>query len=473
MHIDIQTVQEFYKFVAIFFLLYLIVYSTFLFLSVSVGSVSLYEQRRRKRLYNYLTHDYYMPVSIIIPAYNEDKTVVDTVKSLLDLEYRLFEIIVVDDGSTDNTSQVMIDTFSMQLIDRPIRKKVYCNKEQFIFTAQIKNVKITLIRKANGGKGDALNMGINVSEFPYFVCIDADCMLQYDALTNIVRPLLEDSSIVAVGGLVRINNDVVIENGHVTSYKMPRNILLSLQIIEYDRSFLASRLLFDKFNGNLIISGAFGLFKKDVVIAAGGYDTDTMGEDMEIVVRIHSYCRSNHIPYKIKYASDAVCWSQAPAKFKDLNTQRRRWHLGLFQSIIKHRTMLFNPAYGIVSFVSFFYFVMYELLSPYIEIFGILTMIIAGWYNLINVPFMITFILMYAIFGGILTVTAFFSRIHAMDIKLRMRDVVKAILLCLVENMGLRFVLVYIRLFSFVGYSKKKRDWGEIERYKMTEGESE
>lgn len=473
MGIDIQTVQAFYKFVAMFFLLYLIVYSTFLFLSVSVGSVSLYEQRRRQNLYNYLSHDYYMPVSIIIPAYNEDKTVVDTVKSLLDLEYRLFEIIVVDDGSKDKTSQVMIDAFSMQMIDRPIRKKVYCNKEEFVFTTKVKNVKITLIRKTNGGKGDALNMGINASEYPYFICIDADCMLQYDALTNIVRPLLEDSRIVAVGGLVRINNDVVIEHGRVMSYRLPKNILLALQILEYDRSFLASRLLFDKFNGNLIISGAFGLFKKDIVIAAGGYDVETMGEDMEIVIRIHAYCRSNNIPYRIKYASDAVCWSQAPAKLKDLNTQRRRWHLGLFQSIMKYRTMLFNPAYGMISFVSFFYFVIYELLSPFIEIFGILTMILAAWYHLINIPFMITFILMYAIFGGILTVTAFFSRIHAMEIKLRIQDVIKAIFLCLIENMGLRFILVYTRLFSFVGYSKKKREWGEIERVKMTKGGEE
>ncbi|MEG2200414.1 MAG: glycosyltransferase, partial [Anaerovorax sp.] len=361
----------------------------------------------------------------------------------------------------------LVEAFSMQKLERPIRKKVSCKEEEFVFITTGEKVNVTLIRTENGGKANALNMGINASEYPYFVCIDADSMLQKDALNNIMRPILEDSTMIACGGLVRIINDVTLRDGVVVEYKMPKNLLLCMQILEYDRSFLASRLLFDKFNGNLIISGAFGLFKKDMVIAVGGYDFETVGEDMELVIRLHAYCRSNRIPYSIRYAADAVCWSQAPANLKSLKSQRRRWHIGLFQSIWKHKQLILNPAYGIISFVSFLYFLIYELLSPYIELFGLLTILIAYQFNLINVPFMLTFLLIYAFFSGMVTIIAFFSRVHAMDIQLHVGDVLKAISLCLIENIVLRFILVFIRIFAFKGYRKGKMNWGEIKRFHM------
>lgn len=175
-------------------------------------------------------------------------------------------------------------------------------------------------------------------------------MLQHDSLSKIVRPLLENENVVAVGGVVRPCNGAELEHGRVKKYKLPVNILACMQVLEYDRSFLASRILFDKFNGSLIISGAFGLFKKDTVIEAGGYDHSTMGEDMELVVKLHEYCVLNDIPYCIKYATDAICWSQAPERLRDLCKQRKRWHLGLFQSMWKHRIMLFNPKFGACNF---------------------------------------------------------------------------------------------------------------------------
>lgn len=463
----LEILKVFLDWVGYFFIAYLIGYSTFLFLSVIVGSFELYRIHRREIMKNILPSDYYVPITVIVPAYNEEVTVVETVKSLLALEYRSYEIIVVDDGSKDNTSQKLIDAFDMHLVHRPIRRQIACQPEEFVYESRGEKVPLTLIRKKNGGKADSLNMGINASNFPYFICMDADSVLQYDSLRKIAQPVLEQDDIVAVGGIIRISNDVVLENGRVKKYKMPRNILASMQVLEYDRSFLASRILFDKFNGSLIISGAFGLFKKDVVIAAGGYNHNTMGEDMELVVRLHEYCTVNNIPYSIKYASDAVCWTQAPEKLRDLCKQRRRWHLGLFQSMHAHRTMFLNPKFGALSFISYLYFLIYELLSPFIEIFGVLTMALAWAIDLLNVRFMVLFFMIYAIFSAILSLSAFFSRIYTTDMKLSFGDSIKAILLCFFELTCLRFVLSWVRSTAFIGYRKRKLNWGRIERKKI------
>ena len=453
--------------VGYFFIAYLIGYSTFLFLSVIVGSLDLYKHHRQEQFKSILPSDYYVPISIIVPAYNEEITVVDTVRSLLTLEYRAYEIIVVDDGSKDRTSEVLAKAFDMHLVHRPIRRQVDCQREEFIYETRAQKVPLTLIRKKNGGKADTLNMGINAANFPYFICMDADSVLQYDSLRRIVQPVLADGNVVAVGGIVRISNDVELENGRVKRYRLPRNILAFMQVLEYDRSFLASRILFDRFNGSLIISGAFGLFKKSTVIAVGGYDRKTLGEDMELVVKLHEYCTSNSIPYSIRYASDAICWTQAPERLRDLCKQRRRWHLGLFQSMYKHRTMFSNHRFGAVSFVSYLYFLIYELLSPFIEIFGVCTMALAWWFDLINVPFMVLFFLIYAVFGAILTLTAFFSRIYTADLTVSFGDGVRAACLCLFELVFLRFILTWVRCTAFIGYRKRWLSWGRIERRKI------
>lgn len=460
-------VDPFLEVVGVFFILYLIGYSTFLFLSVLVGSSELYKIHRQKRLQNILPNDYFVPITIVVPAYNEEVTVVETVKSLLQLDYRLYEIIVVDDGSKDNTSREVINAFSMHPVQRPIRRRIACQPEEFVYETRETKVPLTVIRKKNGGKADALNMGINAANYPYFICMDADSVLQYDSLKNITEPVLQRKNVVAVGGLVRLSNDVELQNCRVKKYRLPKNILAAMQVLEYDRSFLASRILFDKFNGSLIISGAFGLFKKDVVIAAGGYDSKTMGEDMELVVKLHEYCRMNNMDYSICYATDAICWTQAPEKLGDLKKQRKRWHLGLFQTMYKHRKMLMNKKFGAVSFISYLYFLIYELLSPFIEIFGVFTVVLAFCVDLINVPFMILFFLIYAVFSSILSLTAFFSRMYTSNLKVTPRDALKASLLCLFEITCLRFVMAWVRATAFIGYKKKKLQWGRIERKKI------
>lgn len=455
--------------VGVFFLIYLLLYASYLFLSVTVGAYHLYRLDRMRRIKNELKHEYYFPVSILVPAYNEEVTILDSVQSLLDLDYRLYEIIVVDDGSKDDTSRVLIDAFHMQQVDRPIRHSVPCQDVEAIYEAPDTRVRLTLIRKVNGGKGDALNMGINAAQFPYFLCIDADSMLQRDSLERIVQPAMEDDRVVAVGGLIRVAQCVKLEEGDVVSYHLPWNLLTSMQVMEYDRSFLASRILLDSFNGNLIISGAFGLFKKDVVVAAGGYDAHTLGEDMELVVRLHVFCRNNQIPYAIRYEPNAVCWSQAPGSLGDLRKQRRRWHLGLFQSLMKHRDMFLRPRFGLVGSVSYLYYLLYELFSPVIEIFGLITMVVAGFAGLLNIPFMLRFYLLYAIYGAILTVTAFFQRIYTQNLKISTYDVIKACIMCVVENVFFRIFLDFVRASSFIGYRRKKNQWGQIKRQKHSE----
>ena len=439
-----------------------------MFLAVTIGASELYKRKQQDKLKNTLLQDYYIPVSILVPAYNEEVTVVETVKSLLALDYKLYEIIVIDDGSKDDTSKKLIEAFGMHPISRPIQRKIQCQPEEFVYETTSQKVPLTLIRKKNGGKADSLNMGINACRYPYFICMDADSVLQYDSLSKLVRPILENDNVVAVGGVVRPSNGTTLERGRVIDYTLPNKLIACMQVLEYDRSFLASRILFDKFNGSLIISGAFGLFKKDTVIAAGGYDHETMGEDMELVVKLHEYCCSNKLPYYIKYATDAICWSQAPERLRDLCKQRKRWHLGLFQSMWKHRVMLFNPKYGAAGLISYFYFFLYELMSPFIEIFGILSMIAAFIVDLINVKFMMLFFGIYIIFGCVLTLTAFFARTQTIDLKISFGDAVKAIFLCFFEIAVLRFILAFVRTSAFVGYKKKRLSWGQIERKKST-----
>lgn len=456
--------RDFLDWAGLFFILYLLFYATFLFLSVTVGTSVLYQNRRREILHNELTHGYYVPVSVIVPACNEELTVADTVRSLLQSKYRLFEIVVVDDGSTDQTSGVLIEQFQMKRISRPIHRQLPCQPEEEIFQSYVGNRCITLIRKKNGGKADALNMGINASCYPYFLCMDADSILQEDALEHIVRPVLEDPNVAACGGLIRISNGITMKKGRVAACRLPKNLLVCMQILEYDRVFLASRVFLDQLNANLIISGAFGLFKKDLVLCVGGYDSSTMGEDMELVVKLHLFCRLNRIPYRIRYTPDAVCWSQAPETLKDLRSQRRRWHIGLFQSLFKHRRLFANPGYGLVSVLSYSYYLMYELLSPLIELFGMLVVVLSCCVNLVDLRFMLLFFLIYAVFGAVLSVTAFFAGIYIRHVRFCFRDAAKVLLLCLGEITVFRLILACIRLTAFVGYRDRKREWGVVRR---------
>lgn len=462
----VDIAERFLEGVGCFFIIYLLIYTSYLFLSVVVGAWQLYQRELRSQVSNELKHDYYLPVSILVPAYNEEVTIADSIKSLLNLDYRLYEIIVIDDGSSDNTVKEVVETFGLEKVERPIHMELKCRPQKAIWEGTHGRISITLISKENGGKGDALNMGINASKFPYFLCLDADSMLQRDSLEKIAQPLLEDDTIVAVGGLIHVAQCVKMEKGEVLGYHLSMNPIISMQVVEYERSFLASRILMDGFNGNLIISGAFGLFKKDVVVEAGGYDTETLGEDMELVVKLHVYCRNNKRPYCIRYEPNACCWSQAPGSLRDLMKQRRRWYLGLFQSMVKYRAMLANPRFGCVGTISYIYYFIFELLSPLIECFGAATMILAGSLGLLNWSFMVQFFLLYGIYGAVLTLTAFFQRIYTQNLKISLLDLLKAVAMCFLENIFFRYVLSFVRMTALFNYRKKRKQWGSIKRVK-------
>lgn len=461
-----KIIEIFLNCITMFFIIYILLYTTYLFLSVLIGAFQLYTKERRTQIRNELTHDYYMPVSILVPAHNEEVTIVDSIHSLVDLDYRQYEVVVVDDGSTDNTAKEVIEAFDMKEVNRPVHRMIECKQEKKIYEAVVDGVSVTLVVKENGGKGDALNMGINVSQYPYFLCIDADSVLQRDSLEKIAQPLLEDENIVAIGGLIQVSQCVERKDGYITGYHIPKDPLIAMQVLEYDRSFLASRILMDGYNGNLIISGAFGLFKKDVVIAANGYDSNTLGEDMELVVKLHVFCRNNNIPYSIRYEPNACCWSQVPGSIRDLLKQRRRWHLGLFQCMTKYYTIFANRRFGRVSYISYMYYLLFELASPVVEVMGILSMVIAAIFGVLNFKFMLKFILLYSAYGAILTLTAFFQRIYTQNLSITVVDVIRAILMCFLENIFFRYLLSFGRIMAFVGYKKNKNRWGSIKRVK-------
>ena len=455
--------RGFIYFASIFYISYLTVFVIFSFFSVAVGAYKLYVKDRMLRLNNKLDHGD-LPVSIIVPAYNESVTIVDSINSLLALDYRLYEIVIIDDGSQDDTAQKLIDEFELKCIRRPIHRELVCQPEEAIYEAMVNDVNVTLICKKNGGKGDALNMGINACRHPYFICMDADSKLQKNSLTEIVEPLFEDDTVVAVGGMIFISQCIRVENGNAVGYRLPPNLLVCMQAVEYSRSFLASRILMDSFNGNLIISGAFGLFKKSTVVAAGGYSAENLGEDMELVLKLHVYCRNNQIKYRIGYQSNAVCMTQAPARFRDLKTQRRRWHIGLLQSMFTHRQVMFNLKFGLVSFFSYFYYLAYELMAPAIELLGIVTIILALFLTVLNIEYMIVFLVVYAIYGTIISLSAFSQHLYTQRFRLSPWDMLKILFLCILEFGIFRYVLAVVRLMAFLRYGKNKSTWGKIER---------
>lgn len=453
--------------IELFFIIYLIGYTLILGASILVGAISVYEKRRRKELNNIIESDDDIKISILVPAYNEEITITQTIESLVKLDYKEFEIIVLDDGSKDKTSEKVKKFCNMKKIERFTLDKIKTKPIKEIYEGMYENRRVTLVRKKNGGKADSLNVGINVANYPWFMCIDADSILQSDSLKKIIEPIIVDNRVIASGGAIMLNNGVEFKNGKITKYDLPKNILAAMQVIEYNRTFLASRILFDKINANLIISGAFGLFRKDVVIAAGGYEPATRGEDMELVIKLHTFCRTNNIKYKMRYVPDAICWTQAPESFGDLAKQRKRWHIGLFECMSKYKEILMKPQYGAVGSIAYIYFLIYELLSPYIEFSGVIVTILLYLTSIINIKYMIWFYIFYTVLGMAITVVAYFTTIYINELTIDAKKIFKVIGLCFFEVGFLRFVLTFVRFTSLLGYRKNKYKWDKIKRQKI------
>lgn len=461
----------FVDYLNVFFLYYMFIYAIVFFISTIFAILNLNEDKRNKLYLNELSlksTDNYVPVSILVPAYNEEETICDCVESLSYVDYPEYEIVVIDDGSNDNTSNKLINKFELKKVPRPIRRLVKCKNEQFIYEGYIKDgIKLILVKKENGGKADALNMGINVSKYPLFISLDADSILQRDSISNIVMPFMEDDTTIAVGGSIKVANQVVLDKGQVIKVMPPKKILTIFQTIEYYRVFLTTRVWFNSFNGNLIISGAFGLFKKNAVLNVGGYDTDTVGEDMDLVVKLHSFYRKNKIKYKIKYEYKAICWSQVPEKLKDLKGQRRRWHIGLITSLNSHRYIFLNPKYGLVGIFSFLYFVVYEMFSCIIDVFGLIIILISYFSGLLNLKFLITFLFIYIFYSVIISLTAIILENYMFKYILKLSTLLKLMLFAFLESFGYRQLCSWYRITGFIGYRKRKYQWDKISRKKQ------
>ena len=467
------SIQRLFDLISVFYISYLIIFAIFSIIAVIIGARKLHKEDVFAEAFQDKLDYNNFPVSILVPAYNEDVFIIESINSILALDYMAYEIIIIDDGSTDKTAEALIEEFKLKKSNRTINHDLYSQKVNAIYENTVNGINVILISKENGGKGDALNVGINYSSHPYFISMDADSYLKKNAIKEIIKPVFWKKNTVAVGGMILISQCMKTATSGETEYKLTSNLLVGLQAVEYNRSFFASRIFMDAFNGNLIISGAFGLFEKSTAILAGGYSITNLGEDMELVMKIHRYCRNNKIEYQMGYQPNAICMTQVPMKIKDLLTQRRRWYLGLFQSLTQHKKMLFNFKFGLISVFSYLYYLSYELLAPFIEIFGITTIVIASYLGFLNPGYMITFLVIYALFGSVVTLTSFSQIIYIQKSKISFWDIYKAFFYCVIEFVIFRYLLVLARIYFMITYKRKKDEWGSIERVSGEDAEVE
>ncbi len=404
-----------------------------------------------------------IPISVLVPAYNEENTIVDNIKSLLALNYPSHEVIVINDGSKDDTFKKIIEAYDLTEVSQPVRYLVRTKKIKSIYK-NINIPKLTLVDKENGGKADALNAGINLSKYPVFTSIDADSMLESDSLVRVIMPFIEDKLTVAVGGIVRIVNGSKIKAGKVESIGLPKNRLAMFQIVEYLRAFLTGRMGWNALRCLLIISGAFGAFKKDVVVQVGGYSGNTIGEDMELVVKIHKYLRKNKSKYAIKFIPDPVCWTQAPENIKDLRGQRRRWQIGLMDSLLRHKEMLLNPKYGIIGMFGVPYFWIFEMLGPVIETLGYIFIPLSYVFGLLNIQYFILFLVSSILYGIILSIGAILLEEYTFSKYPSIKQLLRLSWYGVLENFGYRQMTTFFRIDAIIRFKKFRNSWGKIKR---------
>lgn len=421
----------------------------------------------------YIDAFYSKPVSIIVPAYNEEVGVIDSIRSLLSLRYPEYEILIVNDGSTDGTKQEIIRQFNMKRVDKPISEVLATKKVRGIYQSEL-HPHCFLIDKENGGKADALNVGINYSQYPYFCSIDGDSILEETSMLRVMKPIiLSDGDVIAVGGNVRIANGMQMQLGSVFEMKLSKNYLVLMQVIEYLRAFLMGRIALSKFNLVLIISGAFSVFSKKWVIEAGGYATATIGEDMELIVKLHRLIYDRKAKKRIEFVPDPVCWTEAPQTMAILRKQRRRWHQGLLESLWKHRKMTLNPRYGGVGLISFPYFWLIECLGPLIELGGYLYIVIAFFLGDVYYEIAILLLLLFVIYGVIFSLFAVLFEAWSMNRYPKIQDTFRMIVLSFTEMFWYRPVTLFWRCEGIINFLRKKSEWGKMDRVGLSTKEQQ
>lgn len=406
------------------------------------------------------------PVSILISAYNEEKNIARTVRSALSVNYPFFEVIVINDGSTDDTLDTLIRTFQLRKVDRAYRSVLKTTGiRAFYYNPETPN--LLVVDKENSGKADSLNCGINVSRSPYICTVDADSVVEESALIKLMTLVVESTvPVIACGGVIRALNGVEIENGVIRNIDLPKSRLATFQIVEYMRAFLFGRVGLDAMNGILILSGAFSLFRKTAVVEVGGYRAKNVTEDMELILRLHRHNIEKKNPYAIKFTSDPVCWTEVPEDFRMLGRQRRRWHLGLIQSIVQHRSCLLNPRHGKFGLFVLPYYVFVEMLSPIVEVTGYVVVLLSYFLGMLSYEFLVLFLIL-AIFYGIFLSSA---SIYLEEITYRRyprwHHLLRLLLYGVLENFGYRQINSFWRVQAFLKYLFGMRKWEYVEKGK-------
>lgn len=448
--------------ILIYMVLIVLVYGTMLVISL-LQIRKVYELDDLEPYEDLLQSEYTKPVSILVPAYNESVGIYGTIRSLISIEYPEYEIIIINDGSTDDTLEKLIEKFKLKKVKRVVRRQLDTKEIREVYQSAIYD-NLFVLDKENGGKADALNAGINMSRYPYFCSLDGDSIIERNAFLKVLKPIIEsDDEVIASGGSVRIANGCDIQNGEIIRTGLSTKPLVVMQVIEYLRAFLTGRIGLSSNNLLLIVSGAFGVFSKKWVVEAGGY-AHTVGEDMELVVRLHRMMKEKKEKKKIIYVPDPVCWTEAPESMKFLRRQRKRWHRGLFDSLWKHKKLMFNPKYGSIGLFSMPYFFFIEFLGPLIELLGYLILIISIFTGKIYLEYAILFFLLSLIYGSIYSMAAVLLEEWSMERYPKVKHFTILFLVSLTETFWYRPLTVIWRVEGMIEMLFGKKGWGEMVR---------
>lgn len=408
-----------------------------------------------------------LPVSVIVPAYNEGAGIVPAVQAMTALRYPRFEVVVVDDGSSDDTFERLRDHFDLVEVPRVVPAEVpYRGQVLSVYVARDNPDVLTVVRKTNGGKSDALNVGINLARHPLICMVDADSVLDPDALLSVAKPFGDDPlRVAACGGVVRIANGCKVVGGRVVDVRMPRQWLVRIQVVEYLRAFLMGRTGWSRMGGLVVISGAFGIFRRDLVVKIGGMAHDTIGEDAELVVRLHHYLRERGDDYRVIFVAEPVSWSEAPSTWEVLGRQRRRWHRGIAEILSKHRRMIGNPRYGRIGLFALPYYVAFELLAPFIELAALVLLPLGLWVGAVDTDFAWRFALVAYGYGLLVSLVSLFIEEISFHRYPAWSDLFRGVTAAILENFGYRQILAIWQVRGAVGaWRGKQAVWGTMNR---------
>ncbi|GBD86754.1 poly-beta-1,6-N-acetyl-D-glucosamine synthase [bacterium BMS3Abin03] len=453
----------YYNYAVLFY--FLIIVTVYILLNViSFRNISKYAKKiKYAELKEIFRIHNFKPVTVIVPAYNEENGIVESVRSLLQLEYPDYQLIVVNDGSTDDTLLRLFENFQIRQISF---SPYYEIKSQPIKAVYLSPAypNLVVIDKENGGKADSINAAINISKNPLITVIDADSILERDCLLKIARPFMENENIVAVGGTVRIANGCKVNQGYIEEVGLSKSWLARFQVVEYLRAFLFGRNGFDVLNGILIISGAFSCFKREALIEVGGYLGGSIGEDMEIVIRLHKELRKKNKKTRVTFIPDPVCWTEGPETFKTLASQRVRWQKGTIESIRLHKDLLFNFKYGWLGTIVFPYYLLFEVFGPFIEISGYVVFIISLILNIVPFNFAVAFFTAAFLYGVVLSTLAVCLEELSFKKYTKVSDLLILMAASFLENFGYRQLTAFWRFKGFMEYIFGKRSWGKMEK---------